>query len=241
MLKSCAALVAAAGLVFSVACAQTDAGVSTNVKTKLAADDTVKAYQIDVDTRNGVVTLTGTVENAAAKEQAVTIARNTDGVRDVVDQITVGAAATTGDRDDNGLTIDDDAEAQARRGANEAREEGREAADAARRGANEVRQEGREAADAAGRAAERAGDRAGDAANRAGAVVTDAAITSAVKAKFLADASVKGLKIDVDTKDHVVTLNGTVSSRAEADRAMMLARNTEGVTRVVDNLKVGRY
>ena len=33
----------------------------------------------------------------------------------------------------------------------------------------------------------------------------------------------------------------SVSSRAEADRAMMLARNTEGVKRVVDNLKVGRY
>jgi hyperosmotically inducible protein len=231
MLKSCAAFVAAAGLVFTVACAQTDAGVSTNVKTKLAADDTVKAYQIDVDTRNGVVTLTGTVDNAAAKDQAVTIARGTDGVRDVVDQIRVGEpVATTGDRDDNDFTIDDRAGEQARRGTNEVREEGREAADKAR----EI---GRDAANTA----ERAGDRAGDVASRTGAVVTDAAITSAVKAKFLADTSVKGLKIDVDTTDHVVTLTGTVSSRAEADRAMMLARNTEGVNRVVDNLKVGRY
>src|ERR671911_1836897 len=98
MLKNCAALIAAAGLVFTVACAQTDAGITTNVKTKLAADDMVKAYQVDVDTANGVVTLSGAVENAAAKERAVTIARGTDGVRDVVDQIRIGeAAATTGD------------------------------------------------------------------------------------------------------------------------------------------------
>ena len=222
MLKSCAAVVAAAGLVFTVACAQTDAGVSTNVKTKMAADDTVKAYQIDVDTRNGVVTLTGNVENAAAKERAIAIARGTDGVRDVVDEIRVGeAAATTGDRD-NDLTIDD------------------RAADAARRGANEVKEESREGADRVGDAADRAGDAAGRAADRAGAAVTDAAVTSAVKAKFLADETVKGLRIDVDTDAGVVTLNGNVSSRAEADRAMTLARNTEGVKNVVNNLKTGR-
>jgi len=219
MLKSGAALVAAAGLVFTVACAQTDAGITTNVKTKLAADDTVKAYQIDVDTRNGVVTLSGGVESAAAKERAVQIARTTDGVRDVVDQVRIGeAAATTGDRD-NDFTIDDKIEDSARRGANEVKEESREAADKAR-------ELGREAFAKAGQAADK---------------TEDAAITSVVKAKFLADTTVKGLKIDVDTSAGVVTLNGTVSSRAEADRAMMMARNTEGVTRVIDNLKVGRY
>src|SRR5688500_2662173 len=100
MLKSCAALIAAAGLVFSVACAQTDAGITTNVKTKLAADDTVKAFEVNVTTQNGVVTLSGDVESAAAKERAIQIARGTDGVRDVIDQIRIGAAAaTTGARD----------------------------------------------------------------------------------------------------------------------------------------------
>jgi len=38
----------------------------------------------------------------------------------------------------------------------------------------------------------------------------------------------------------VVVLNGTVSSGAEADRAVMLARETDGVDHVVNNLKVGR-
>jgi hyperosmotically inducible protein len=211
MLQRCAAVLAAA--IMTVACAQTDAGITTNVKTKLAADDTVKAYQVDVDTRNGVVTLSGDVETTAAKEQAIRIARGTDGVRDVIDQIRVGeAAATAGTYRDNDVDVDvdDDLEAKARAGAAEVKEEGREAA-----------------------------AKAGEVAGKAGAAVTDAAITSAVKAKFLADTTVKGLKIDVDTSAGMVTLNGTVSSRAEADRAMMLARNTDGVKGVHSNLKIG--
>ena len=74
-----AGFVSAAALLFTVACGQTDAGITTAVKTKLAADDTVKAYQVDVDTSNKVVTLRGDVETMAQKEHAVTIARNTSG------------------------------------------------------------------------------------------------------------------------------------------------------------------
>ena len=129
MLRKLAGLVAAAGMVVTVACGQTDAGITTNVKTKLAADDTVKAYQVDVDTQNHVVTLSGAVENAAAKERALMLARDTDGVRDVIDQITVNeAAATSGINDrididadkpdvDVDIDVDDDTENSARRGA----------------------------------------------------------------------------------------------------------------------------
>src|SRR5687767_6235808 len=124
MLHRCAAVLAAA--IMTVACAQTDAGITTNVKTKLAADDTVKAYQVDVDTRNGVVTLSGDVETTAAKEQAILIARGTDGVRDVIDQIRVGEAAATagtGNDVDVDVDVDDDLENKARAGAAEVREE----------------------------------------------------------------------------------------------------------------------
>ena len=75
----------------SVACSETDAGVTTKVKAKFAADDTVKAYQIDVDTANKVVTLKGNVETSAAKTMAVQIARDTEGVARVVDQLAVTA------------------------------------------------------------------------------------------------------------------------------------------------------
>jgi len=90
----------------AVACGQTDTGITTNIKTKLAADDTVKATEINVTTREHVVTLTGNVETQAAEARALEIARTADGVRDVIDQIEVrDTAATTGelDRDDDGL------------------------------------------------------------------------------------------------------------------------------------------
>lgn len=107
MLRKLAGFVAAAGMVVTVACGQTDAGITTNVKTKLAADDTVKAYQVDVDTQNRVVTLSGNVETTAAKDRAVMIARETDGVRDVIDQIRVSeAAATSGINDDVRIDVD---------------------------------------------------------------------------------------------------------------------------------------
>lgn len=88
-------LVAAAALAFTVGCAETDAGITTSVKSKLAADDTVKAYQVDVDTADGVVTLSGDVETVAQKEHAVQLARSTDGVRDVIDQLRVNPTAAT--------------------------------------------------------------------------------------------------------------------------------------------------
>jgi hyperosmotically inducible protein len=59
-----------------------------------------------------------------------------------------------------------------------------------------------------------------------------------VKTKVLADTSTPGLEINVDTKDGVVTLSGTVRTRAEADRAAALARETNGVKQVVNNLRV---
>ena len=80
---------------FVTACGGTDAGITTKVKTQFAADDTVKAYQIDVTTREGVVTLEGDVDTAAARMQAVQIARSTEGVRDVIDQLRVSDTAAT--------------------------------------------------------------------------------------------------------------------------------------------------
>ena len=88
---------------FASACAETDAGVTTKVKAQLAADEMVKAYKVDVDTREHVVTLSGEVETAAVKEQAVRIARSTEGVRDVVDELRV--VGTSGSLDPS-VTID---------------------------------------------------------------------------------------------------------------------------------------
>jgi hyperosmotically inducible periplasmic protein len=231
MLKTLAALVASASLVMAVGCAKTDAGITTNVKTKLAADDTVKAYQIDVDTSNGVVTLAGNVENSAAKDQAVMLARQTDGVRDVVDHMTVGRTAATSGELDRRTDLDE-------RASNTADNIGDRTTQAGRNAADKTEDFGRSAADKTEDFGRNAADKTGNAASNAGAAITDGAITSAVKTRFLADPTVKGLKIDVDTDNGVVTLSGNVASKGEMDKAMELARSTSGVNRVVSNLHV---
>src|SRR5438477_344224 len=67
---------------------------------------------------------------------------------------------------------------------------------------------------------------------------TDPAITTAVKTKLLADGKTPGLQINVETNDGVVTLKGTVPTKAAEDKAVADARATKGVKRVVNNLKV---
>src|SRR5918995_275196 len=73
----------------TIACAQTDVGITTAVKSKLAANDEVKSYQIDVDTKDKVVTLSGNVDTMMAKTRAVELAKATDGVTNVVDNLTI--------------------------------------------------------------------------------------------------------------------------------------------------------
>ena len=65
----------------------TDAVINGKVKTALAADEMVKARNINVDTVRGVVTLHGTVASAAERDQAISIARRIDGVVDVKDNL----------------------------------------------------------------------------------------------------------------------------------------------------------
>ena len=135
-MKRLAGLIPMAALVFTIACGQTDAGITTDVKTSLAADETVSAFDVDVDTREGVVTLTGTVPSMAAKDRAVEIARNSDGVQDVIDNLRVGEASpTTGVDADIDTDLDDRAAEGARNLGDAAREGAREAGDAAERGA----------------------------------------------------------------------------------------------------------
>ena len=62
--------------------------------------------------------------------------------------------------------------------------------------------------------------------------VSDAWITTKVKTSLLYSKNVDGLDIEVDTKNGVVTLSGTVESNAERDLAVELARQVRGVKKV---------
>ena len=167
-------VILAMGLSLVVSCATTDAGITSKVKAKFVADDLVKAAQIEVATHDGLVTLTGNVDSAAAKERALELARATKGVVNVIDMISARTASGGGDAPEPERTI--------------------------------------------------------------GEAVTDTGITMSVKSRLLDDPQVKGLQIDVDTRDGVVFLTGAVGSDAEIQKAIQLAKDTKGVLDVKSNL-----
>ena len=68
--------------------------------------------------------------------------------------------------------------------------------------------------------------------------LTDGALTAKIKSKMALDDTVKALSIDVDTEGGVVTLSGSVNSQAEKAKAVQLAKETAGVTSVIDRLVV---
>ena len=82
-------LAALAAAVITVACAPNDAEISTKVRTNLTTDETVKAAQIEIGVNKKIVTLSGLVDTPAVKNRAVELARKTEGVAEVVDQLKV--------------------------------------------------------------------------------------------------------------------------------------------------------
>ena len=69
--------------------------------------------------------------------------------------------------------------------------------------------------------------------------VKDSVITTKIKTKLAAEhlGSAKHIKVDTD-KNGVVWLSGTANNQAEVDKAVEIARNTEGVKSVKSNLKI---
>lgn len=175
---------AAGGLGAAIGPAPPDPWITAKIQAKYFVDDDVKARNIDVTTQSGVVTLQGAVSSEGERRQAIAIARNTDGVRDVTDQLRLDGAL--------GGTAPVSAPADRTRA------------------------------------------RDTDALDR-----PDPWITMKIQAKYFLDADVKGGQIDVDTKSGVVTLKGTVETAPQKQEAEQIARETEGVKRVVNQLAVG--
>ena len=81
-------------------------------------------------------------------------------------------------------------------------------------------------------------EKAGEAATKIGEAVSEGELTAKIKSKMALDDSVSAGKINVDTTGSVVTLTGTVHSADERERAVRLAKETKGVTSVVDRLEI---
>lgn len=175
-----------------------DSWLTTKIQAQYFADDDIKARHINVSTRDGVVTLTGFVDDEPQRELAMQIARTTDGVRQVKDGLALARQSH-------------DREAVATSGTRPATPD--------------------------------ATTEAGNSANAPSppSAPNDALITARVQSKFFVDDRVKGRRIDVDTRNGVVTLSGQVADEAERAQALLLARTTDGVARVEDHLTVAPY
>ena len=75
-------------------------------------------------------------------------------------------------------------------------------------------------------------------ASQVGQVVADSAITTKIKTQLATDDGLSGTSIQVETKNGVVTLSGTVPSNAMRKRAGRIASATDGVKGVTNNIKV---
>jgi hyperosmotically inducible protein len=171
---------------------------------------------IDVDVDTGVVTLKGDVASQAEKAKAEKIAKNAGG-KVIVNQLEI-------DADKAVARIKDRAEAKKDR----------------------IDEQADKAKDKVDREAEVAKDRTERNLDpKAAANPTshkdsiDPLVTAKVKTKILRDDLLDKSDVNVDTDaDGLVTLKGSVSSDAAKNRALELARTTEGVRKVVDHLVV---
>jgi hyperosmotically inducible protein len=98
-----------------------------------------------------------------------------------------------------------------------------------------------EAVDAASDAGKKVKNKAVTTKNKAKLLLDESTITAKIKAKYVKDDLVSALDIHVVTKKGgVVTLTGMVPNTESAERAVSIAKNTDGVDKVVSNLKVAR-
>lgn len=165
----------------SLGAAMDDTAITAKVKQRLASDERMEAAKIDVETNNGVVTLTGSAPSADAKQAAEELARNVAEVQGIDNKLAAPGAM-------NDLSA-----------------------------------------------------KAENAADQAGTAISDATITTKVKAQFAADDMVKATAINVDTDGGVVTLKGEVASSAAHQRAVDITRKIDGVKSVDDDqLKISQ-
>jgi hyperosmotically inducible protein len=151
----------------SVGTAIDDTVITTKVKSALIGDQSIRGFDFKVDTRKGVVQLSGYVDNQAQVERAMQLAKNVEGVMSVDNKVTLKEGRTS-----------------------------------------------------------------------IGNKVDDSIVTASVKSALLADTSVKGLQIGVTTRKGVVQLSGFVDSHDQVERAIQIARATDGVQGVNNEMSI---
>jgi len=147
-----------------------------------------------------------------------------------------------GDVSSVGVKTDPQVTKEVKEAGEQTAEAGRVAGEKVKEGIEQTGEAVKEGAEQAGQAVERGAENAKENLKETGAAVADATedsrITAAVKTRLLEDPEVKGLTIDVDTNGATVTLTGTAETADQRAEAVKLARRTDGVKKVVNNIKV---
>lgn len=213
-----------------------DAWITTQIEAKYFTDSQVKGRHIDVDTSNGVVTLNGEVTSVAERQRAIARAKEVDGVTRVVDRLKLvpETKGTTGDRlADKADKTKDKADAKIDRAKDKADAKADRVKDKADAKADRAKDKADEKAD-------KVANKSQERADRVGNDISDTWITTKLQSKYYVDPDVRGLNIDVTTNGGVVTLTGKVANTTERERALALAKSTDGVKQVIDKLTIGK-
>jgi osmotically-inducible protein OsmY len=193
-----------------------DGWLVMKIHSEFVDEDVLSGSNIDVDVKNGVVTLQGTVPSEAARARAIQSAKNNDGVKNVVDQLRIAPANADGGKIDR-------------------------AQDKTARAADKAADKTARAADKAEDKLDKAGDKTASAAKKTGRNIDDGWIKSKIYAQYMTEWNtvLDDSDIDIDVKNNMVTLNGTVKSAQAKAKAVSIAKATDGVKGVTDNLRVG--
>jgi len=198
-----------------------DAAAQTQIAASLKKSS-LAPRDINVAVKDGVVTLTGKVRTAAEKTNAGRLAK--------VSGVT---------RVDNRIELDPKIDQSRTDAAAEKTKSGvGKAVDATGNAAKKTESAVQKGVGKSEEGVGKAADKTAEALGKGGDKLSDASITTRVKADVTSDKMLQDTAIDVTTADHVVTLRGTVASEAAKTQAGVIALRIDGVTRVVNELVV---
>jgi osmotically-inducible protein OsmY len=187
-----------------------DAAVTAAVKTRLTKDRVARNVSIDVDTNGGVVTLSGTVPTEGDRTRIGNLVARTTGVARVQNDLTVSGAPAATSGKGQTKIVIKDDTPKIK----------------IKNDLPKVKVKVK--------------DDTTPKVKKGAHVVTDASITGEVKTRLLKDKVARDSHLDVDTRNGVVTITGTVPTAADKARIGRIVEHTTGVKRVANNLTVGR-
>ena len=217
-------------------------GLVTSTDTR----DPAKAAAVDKCAQQGGDANTGCLvqtKPSAVKDSAGAIANRTENAADRAGDKAAVAASTAGTRTrEVAATAAEKTKSAAATAVEKTKEVAHTVAQKTENALHTAGDKTRQAASTTARKTDNAMDNAGDKSKDAGAktriAASDTAITTKVKADLVKEPNLESLGIHVETEKGVVMLSGFVNSKAEADKAVKVAKGVDGVTNVKSAIKV---